>query len=79
VILHFGLTPDHEDALWALLSWSLACFFLGVGYSCWKAVGWAERMRAWAAVSCEQETALAATAGAATSVPTEQLTEGAQL
>lgn len=32
----------------SLLCWSLVCWMLGVGWAAYRAVGWVERMRAWA-------------------------------
>lgn len=32
----------------SLVAWSLVCWMLGVGWAAYRAVGWVERMRAWA-------------------------------
>lgn len=37
-----------DPDLLAGVVWSLICFLLGVAYAIYRAVGWTERMRAWA-------------------------------
>lgn len=46
----------YEEIL-VVASWSGAVFAVGVGWSCYRAVGWVERMRGWAMAVplCDQE------------------------
>jgi len=47
VILDQLNAGDYSDALGALFV-CLACWVAGVGWAVYRAVGWVERMRAWA-------------------------------
>jgi len=55
------------DAL-ASLFYGLFCFCMGVGWACYKAVSWVEKMREWARVVTITESELDSLNGAAGSV-----------
>jgi len=40
----YSLNPD----IAVVMIWSVICFVAGVAYAAYRAVGWADRIRAWA-------------------------------
>jgi hypothetical protein len=42
-----SLAPSAAEYLQALV-WTVCCFVAGVGWACYRAVSWVDRVRAWA-------------------------------